>query len=56
MIKTKKKYEKALAKIEKLMDAEPNTPEFAKLEKLILQVEVYEDACWPIAEPSERGG
>lgn len=44
-------YEKALERIEKLMDAAPDTPEFDELDILTTLVEVYEDKTFPIDAP-----
>ena len=52
MIKTEQEYEQAMTKIESLMDAVPGTPEFKWLEKLVGEVEAYEDIHYPIGEPS----
>lgn len=46
-----KEYDEIMAKIDGLMDAKPNTPEEAELERLSKMVEVYEDEHWPIEEP-----
>ena len=51
IIKTEKEYELALAEIEKLMDAEPNSPEVDKLEVLSLLIEKYEQEHYPIDMP-----
>ena len=50
IIKTDEEYEKALARIEQIMDAEPNTPEGDELELLSLLVEKYEKATYPLPE------
>ncbi|MHB8637591.1 MAG: helix-turn-helix domain-containing protein [Fimbriimonadaceae bacterium] len=42
----------ALARIEKLMDAAPGTPEMDELEVLSQLVEIFEDQHWPIQLPS----
>ena len=44
-------YDAALAKILRLMGAEPGTPESAELETLVSLVEAYEAARWPIEQP-----
>ena len=41
MIKTEKDYEKALHRIEGIMDAEPGSPEMDELELLTAIVEMY---------------
>ena len=51
LIKTEGDYNLALASIEKLMDAEPGTPEFDDLELMSTLVEIYEDAHYPIDLP-----
>lgn len=51
LIKTEKDYELALARIEKLMDSKPGTPEFDELELLSTLVEIYEDEHFPIGMP-----
>lgn len=50
-IKTEADYASALAAIDRLMGAEPGTPEASELEVLVLLVETYEAAHWPIKEP-----
>ena len=50
-IKTERDYEAALAEIEKLMGAEPNTPEGDKLDVLTTLVETYEEKHYPIDPP-----
>jgi HTH-type transcriptional regulator/antitoxin HigA len=50
-IKTESDYEAALAEIERLMEAEPNTPEGDKLDVLTTLVETYEDKHYPIDPP-----
>lgn len=44
IIKTEKDYERALARINDLMDADPDTPEGDNLELLVALVEMYEKA------------
>lgn len=51
VIKTEGDYQRALARIDKLMDAEPNTPEGDELELLATLVELYEDKKYPIDMP-----
>lgn len=51
-IKTETDYQEALKEIEKIFDAEPNTPEYEKLDILTTLVEVYEQKNYPIASPS----
>lgn len=50
-IKTEVDYQAALAEIERLLDAAPNTYESDRLEVLAALVEAYEDRHYPIAEP-----
>ena len=50
-IKTESDYEAALAEIERLMGAEPNTPEGDKLDVLTTLVETYEEKHYPIDPP-----
>jgi HTH-type transcriptional regulator / antitoxin HigA len=51
IIKTKMDYEAALARIEKLMDAAPNTPQGDELDLLSLVVHDYEEKQFPIQKP-----
>jgi HTH-type transcriptional regulator/antitoxin HigA len=51
VIKTEIDYQKALSRIDMLMDAEPNTPEGDELELLVTLVELYEDKKYPIEMP-----
>jgi HTH-type transcriptional regulator/antitoxin HigA len=50
IVKTDEEYENALARLEQLMDAEPNTPECDELELLSLLVEKYEKEIYPLPE------
>jgi HTH-type transcriptional regulator / antitoxin HigA len=52
-IRTEADYEAALAEIERLMDAQPSTPEEAKLDVLATLVKVYEDEhhTLPLPDP-----
>ncbi|MGK5094269.1 hypothetical protein WDW89_19920 [Deltaproteobacteria bacterium TL4] len=50
-IKTEADYDKTLARIEKLMDAEADTPEGDELDVLVTLVEAYEKKHSPIASP-----
>ena len=54
-IKTEKDYEKALARINDLMDADPGTPEGDELELLVTMVELYEKAKHLIDLPDPLG-
>ncbi len=51
LIKTEQDYEKALIRIEGLMDAKAGTPELDELELLTALVEMYEDRHYPIDPP-----
>ncbi len=51
LIKTEHDYERTLARIESLMDAEPGTPEMDELELLALMVSDYESKHYPIDLP-----
>jgi HTH-type transcriptional regulator / antitoxin HigA len=50
-IRTEVDYEAALAEIERLFDAAPNTPENDRLDVLTTLVEAYEMHHYPIPEP-----
>ncbi len=50
-IKTENDYQAALAEIERLIGAEPNTPEGDKLDVLTILVETYEEKQYPIDPP-----
>ncbi|EHK6026355.1 type II toxin-antitoxin system HigA family antitoxin [Vibrio vulnificus] len=50
-IKTVDDNRAALARIDQLWDAEPNTPEGDELEVLATLVEAFEEANYPIAPP-----
>jgi len=50
-IRTEKDYEAALARIEEIFDAEPDTPDGDELEILASLVEVYEKKNYPIGMP-----
>ena len=50
-IKTESDYDGALAEIDRLMGAPPDTPDGDKLEILVTLVEAYEDAHWSIEAP-----
>lgn len=47
-------YDEIMAKIDGLMDAKPNTPEEAELERLSVLVEEYEDEHYPISPPDPK--
>ena len=51
LIKTEEDYEKALSRIEVLMDAKLDTPEMDELELLTALVEMYEDQHYPMDTP-----
>ena len=44
-------YDEALARIEKIMDAKPGTPEMDELETLTALVETYEEKHYPMTNP-----
>lgn len=50
-IRTEEDYDFALAEIDRLMDAEANTPEADLLNVWTTLVEAYEDEHYPIPEP-----
>lgn len=50
-IKSTQDYERALARVDDLMDAEPDTPEGDELDVLVTLVESYEDKHFPIESP-----
>lgn len=51
VIKSEAEYEAALARVEEIMDAEPNTPEGEELELLALLIENYEEHNFPLPNP-----
>ncbi len=51
-IKTEKDYDRALARINDLIDADPGTPKGDELELLVTLVELYEKAKHPIDLPN----
>lgn len=51
VIKTETDYEAALAHVEKLMDAQPGSPEEEQLDLFSLLIERYEQEHFPIAPP-----
>jgi HTH-type transcriptional regulator/antitoxin HigA len=50
-IKTERDYDRALAQVEQLMDAEPDTPEGDALDVLVTLIEAYEARHWSIDLP-----
>lgn len=50
-IKSKRDYEQALAEIDELMDARPNTPAGDRLDVLATLVAAYEEKQFPIEAP-----
>lgn len=50
-IQTEADYDAALADVDALMDAEPGTPEGARLDVLVTLIEAYEARHWPIDPP-----
>lgn len=51
LIKTKKDYQQALARLEEIFDARPNTAQGDELEILSMLIEKYEDKYFPIEFP-----
>ncbi len=51
-LKTEAAYERALKRIDELMDADPGTPEADELELLVNLVERYEKKVCPIDLPN----
>jgi len=51
LIKTEDDYNKALARVDELMDAKPRTAEMDELELLTALVEMYEERLFPINRP-----
>ena len=54
-IKTAEDYNAALEEIDRLMDAEPNTPEGDRLDVLTTAVNAWEEEHFPIEEPKTGG-
>lgn len=50
-VRTEADYDEALREIDRLMDAEPNTPRGDRLDVLVTLVEAYEDRRWRIDAP-----
>lgn len=50
-IRTENDYTKALKRIDRLMDAEPNTKEFDELDILVTLIEVYEGKHYKVDAP-----
>lgn len=50
-IKTQADYDAAVAEIERLMDATPDTPAGDRLDVLATLVQAYEDDHWPMDPP-----
>ena len=50
-IKTEEDYEKALARLDEIFDAAPNTKEGDEAEILVLLIDTYEDKYHPISDP-----
>ncbi len=50
-LNSENEYKTALAYIESLMNAEPNSPQEKELERLAILVEAYEQEHHPIAAP-----
>jgi len=54
-IKTEADYEAALARIDELMDAQPDSPEGDELDILVVLLESYEEKHHPISAPDPIG-
>ena len=52
-IRTEEDYQEALQEVEKLMEAEPGTPEADRLEVLATLLDAYEVRNFPIPEPDD---
>lgn len=52
-IENEEEYERALSRIEALMDAEAETPEMDELKRLTIIVEAYEDVHYPMDPPDQ---
>ncbi len=52
-IRSQADYEAALKEIEKLVDAQPGTPESDRMDVLATLVEAYETRNYPIPEPDD---
>lgn len=52
-IENEEEYERALSRIEALMDAEAETPEMDELKRLTIIVEAYEDGHYPMDPPDQ---
>jgi HTH-type transcriptional regulator/antitoxin HigA len=50
-IRTEEEYDRALKRLEKIFDSEPETKEGDELEVLALLIEAYEDKHYPIGPP-----
>lgn len=51
IIKTEQEYEKAMSRITKIFDADPETPEGMEAELLVTLIEKYESEHYPIELP-----
>lgn len=51
LIKTEADYQKALARMDELFDAKPNTNEFDEAELLMALIELYEEQHYKIEAP-----
>lgn len=52
IIKTEAEYEQALARLDGIFDAEPDTPEGDEAELLTALIEMYEEKVYPMSMPS----
>jgi len=48
IIRTEVEYKQALARVEKLMDSAPDSPEEKELEMLAIMIDEYEDEHFPM--------
>lgn len=52
MIHNEKEYEEALAEMESIWEALPDTPEGRRLDELLDEIEEWEEIHYPIGEPT----
>ncbi|MBC8420913.1 MAG: transcriptional regulator [Desulfobacteraceae bacterium] len=50
-IENEEEYERALSRVDALMDAKADTPEMDELKWLTLHIEAYEDVHYPMDPP-----
>jgi HTH-type transcriptional regulator/antitoxin HigA len=51
-IQTDQEYRQAIKEVEPLLEAEPGTPEFDRVNTLVNAIQAYERIHYPIAPPS----